>query len=73
MKTNSKKYTIELRDEEGSVSLHRTNDGFSALELLSLLTMCQHDVLDQLKGVSEGEIDTVKRTFMERDGDEQTL
>lgn len=65
MKSNTKKYTIELRDDDGKITMHRTNDGFGAFELLGMLEITKHDILDQLEGVSRGEVDVVKRTVIE--------
>lgn len=43
----------------------RRNDGFNAMELLGILELAQQDVLKQLKGIEEANINFVKREVVE--------
>ena len=57
-----KKYTIEIETVEGNSLMKRTNDGFSALELLGLAELLKEDILKQARGIIEPDI--VKRTVI---------
>lgn len=47
----TKKYTIEwLEHENGDCSMKRINDGFSAFELLGIITMTQQEIIAQIGG-----------------------
>ena len=58
-------YTIIIEDIDGKKTMTRRNDGFNAIELLGLLELAQQDILKQLKGLEEAEIDVVKREVVE--------
>jgi hypothetical protein len=58
-------YTIIIEDIDGKKTMTRRNDGFNAIELLGLLELTQQDILKQLKGLEEAEIDVVKREVVE--------
>ena len=59
-------YTIIIEDKDGTTkTMTRKNDGFNAIELLGVLELAQQDVLNQLKGIEEAEIDFVKRQIVE--------
>ena len=59
-------YTITIEHkEDGTKTMTRRNDGFNAIELLGLLELTQQDILKQLKGLEEAEIDVVKREVVE--------
>jgi hypothetical protein len=58
-------YTIIIEDVDGNKKMTRRNDGFNAIELLGLLELTQQDILKQLKGLEEAEIDVVKREVVE--------
>ena len=45
-------WTIELISySDGTSNMNRTNDGFSALEMLGICTRCIYEINDQTKGV----------------------
>jgi hypothetical protein len=58
-------YTITIEDKDGIKKMTRRNDGFNAIELLGLLELAQQDILKQMKGLEEAEIDIVKREVVE--------
>jgi hypothetical protein len=58
-------YTIIIEDKDGVKKMTRRNDGFNAIELLGLLELAQQDILKQMKGLEEAEIDIVKREVVE--------
>jgi hypothetical protein len=46
-----KSYTVEMNFmPDGTTNMTRTNDGFSGLELLGVLSMVQMEILQQLSG-----------------------
>jgi hypothetical protein len=58
-------YTITIEDKDGIKKMTRRNDGFNAIEILGLLELAQQDILIQMKGLEEAEIDIVKREVVE--------
>lgn len=58
-------YTITIEDKDGTKTMTRRNDGFNAIELLGVLELAQQDILKQLKGIEEADIDFVKREVVE--------
>lgn len=58
-------YTITIEDKDGTKTMTRRNDGFNAIELLGVLELAQQDILKQLKGIEEADIDFVKREAVE--------
>ena len=58
-------YTIIIEDVDGNKKMTRRNDGFNAIELLGILELAQQDILKQMKGLEEAEIDIVKREVVE--------
>lgn len=58
-------YTITIEDKDGTKTMTRRNDGFNAMELLGILELAQQDVLNQLKGIEEANINFVKREVVE--------
>lgn len=63
MKTNVKRYTIEVYEEDGQSIISRCNDGFDSIELLGLCEMTQLEVLRQMQG--EIKPDIINRTVFE--------
>lgn len=64
MKTK-KTYTIVLENKEDGNHMTRTNDGFNAFELLGILKIAEHDVLNQIRNKAENEIKIIKRQVVE--------
>jgi len=59
-----KTYTIEeIQYSDDTFTLDRTNDGFTAIELLGLCEMAQLEILDQIRGGIKP--DTIKRSIVE--------
>lgn len=56
----TKTYTIILKEGD-TTTLTRKNDGFNAIELLGVLQMAKNDIIDQIKGIVEADIDFVER------------
>jgi len=57
-------YTIkEYIYADGSMRQQRINDGYTALELLGLISFIKHDVITQIEGYKQP--DTVKRLIVE--------
>ncbi len=50
MKLQTYTISVEHDIENNKMHIHRKNDGFSAIELLGLCAMIQHEVLDQMRG-----------------------
>ena len=46
----TKKWVIELISNGDFVTLNRTNEGFTAYELLGILTQAKEDILKQIAG-----------------------
>lgn len=67
--TTKKTYKIVLETTEDGNQMTRTNDGFNAFELLGILKIAEHDVLNQIRNKAENEIDIIKRQVVE---DEET-
>jgi len=63
----TKTYTIKLEHdiEKGQIILTRTNDGFSAIELLGIITHAQKEILDQISGKTMENKDVIKRQVVE--------
>lgn len=60
-------YTITMREKSnGSYTLHRECNGFTALELLGLLERSKQDILDQITGKMP-KPDFVQRTVINPD------
>ena len=59
-----KKYIITLKEEDnGTTTLHRTNDGFNPLELLGLMELIQSEAIEQMAGKIKP--DVIKRQVIE--------
>jgi len=56
----TKTYTIILKEGD-KTTLTRKNDGFNAIELLGVLQMAKNDIINQIKGIVEADIDFVER------------
>lgn len=55
-----KKYIIEFtQDENGTVAINRTNDGFNFLEILGFIEISRLEVVEQIKG--NAKVDVIKR------------
>ena len=65
-----KTYTITLeKDKNGKSRMHRTNDGFSPIELLGICELIQLEILQQMNKAIEPDI--IKREVVdEREGKE---
>jgi hypothetical protein len=62
-----KKYTIEVTEgDNGKNHLRRTNDGFTAIELLGILWEAQHDIINQIRGKKQ-KFTTIKRQVVEKE------
>lgn len=46
-----KVYTIVVQEHETGFGISRTNDGFTAIELLGVLEMARSEILDQMRGI----------------------
>lgn len=63
----TKKWTIEIKSyDDGSFTLKRTNEGFTALELLGLIFKAQMEILDQISGKIKP---TVTERIVVKDGE----
>jgi hypothetical protein len=61
-------YTIKYVSlPDGSEGIERTNDGFSAIELLGILEMTQLDIMAQLAGTFKP--DFIKRNVVKDEGE----
>lgn len=58
-----KKFTLELKEENGTMSLTTSNDGFSALEICGLFAWKQNDIIAQIEGRIQPDI--VKRNLIQ--------
>jgi hypothetical protein len=58
----NKTYTIKIIETDKGFAIDRTNDGFSALELMGVLQMTQLDIMAQLAGTIKP--DYVKRNIV---------
>jgi hypothetical protein len=56
----TKTYTIILKEGD-TTTLTRKNDGFNAIELLGVLQIAKNDIINQIKGIVEADIDFVER------------
>lgn len=45
-----KSYTIKVIEQNDEIKIHRTNDGFTSVELLGLLEYTQIDIMRQMAG-----------------------
>lgn len=59
----TKKWAVELTDNGDFVTLNRTNEGFTAYELLGILTQAKEDILKQMAG--EIKPDIINRKVIE--------
>lgn len=60
-----KKYTIEVTEfDDDKQQISRTNDGFSALELMGVLAHCHHSVSLLLAGKVFPEPEVIKRNIV---------
>jgi hypothetical protein len=50
MKTEVKKYSIEIIESDKGYSMNRTVEGFTALELMGVLEFIQLEIIEQMKG-----------------------
>jgi len=58
-----KKWIIELKEEDnGTITMTRTNDGFSALELLAICRIAENEILEAMKGIIKP--DLIKRNVI---------
>lgn len=69
--TTTKTYTIVLEKKEDGTQFTKTNDGFNAFELLGILKVAEHDVLNQIRNKAENEIDIIKRQVVENEETEK--
>ena len=59
----TKKWVVELADNGDFVTLNRTNEGFTAYELLGILTQAKENILKQMAG--EIKPDIINRKVIE--------
>lgn len=46
-----KTYTVSIIEHpDNKVEMNRVNDGFNALELLGIVSLTQHEIIEQMKG-----------------------
>lgn len=55
-----KKYTIEMTDDGGFVTISAENDGFTALELIGLFEHRKEDIIRQMRGEIRPDVITRK-------------
>ena len=53
--------TVETNEETSVIKLTRTNEGFSAIELIGILTHAQNEILDMFAGKSMESVDVIER------------
>lgn len=52
----SKIWETKVTEEDGKIKVERTNDGFTAFELLGIIESFRHDILMQIHGEIKPEI-----------------
>jgi len=62
-----KTYKFELTEADNGITFTRTNNGFNVLELLGILKLTENSIMEQLKGISEEKIDTIKLQLVEEE------
>jgi hypothetical protein len=67
-KREMKKYTIEIIDVDGKLSVKRINDGFNCYEILGFVTQAQHEIVEMIKGNMKP--DKVERIFIDHEKEE---
>ena len=57
-----KTYIITFEEINGESVMNRTNDGFTAVELLGVIELTRVEIIDQMRGVIQPDI--IKRTVI---------
>ena len=58
-----KTYIITFEKINGKSVMNRTNDGFTAVELLGVIELTRVEIIDQMRGMIKPDI--IKRTVIE--------